>query len=364
MSARRFDPKLNKKRLLSLADFTIYTVNGLAVRNASRPDEEFGNFATHDEFPDAIGKKEVWVTEKLAAREGVFFAANALTYLARKSEGATDKAYDDGIAVERVLRERINGVEFRDGKAHKQVPDAIFLGEYLTLPDPKGPVAVRLVDGNLARSYYKTDYTQGGHGYVYPWVPKPQIWIENGVDHREIHFIVCHEYLEQRLMRDKGLDYDHAHKIASKLEFDLRKSAGLTPLLGSGHRKISKSDLPGLTSEEVFAFVLKNYSAKWTGKQWGRNVPTEYMSVLREAASAWVDDKATRLSAAVAFYTILSLTPLFIIAIAIAGAVFGQEAATGALTDQVRDLAGDAGRQIQPSANAEPAKPGDTGMKV
>ncbi len=159
---RRYDPKLNKKRYLTHADCTVYTVNGFAVRNASQADEEFGNFGCHDEFPDAIGGREVWVSEKLAAREGVFFTTNALTYLARVAAGATDRAYDEGIDAERALRESINGLEYRDGKPHKRVPDAVFLDEYVVLPDPKGTVSVRLVDGNLARSYYKTDYTWAG----------------------------------------------------------------------------------------------------------------------------------------------------------------------------------------------------------
>ena len=186
---RSYDPKLNKKRYLVQADCTIYTVNGLAVRNANQQDEEFGNFATHDEFPDCIGEREVWMSEKLASREGVFFAANALTYLAR-IQSAPNAAYGAGIEAERALRESISGLEFRDGKPHRQVPGEVYLGEYLTLPDPKGPVSVRLVDGNLARSYYKTDYTQGGHNYVYPWVPKMQIWVEDGTDHREMPFVV------------------------------------------------------------------------------------------------------------------------------------------------------------------------------
>lgn len=122
----RYDPKLNRKLYLIHADYTIYTVNGISVRNASKADEEFGNFATHDEFPDVIGDHEVWISEKLTSKEGVFFAANALTFLAK---GSTDKAYNDGIAVERVLRESINGVEFRDGKPHKRVPDELYLGE-------------------------------------------------------------------------------------------------------------------------------------------------------------------------------------------------------------------------------------------
>ena len=107
------------------------------------------------------------MSEKLAPREGVFFAANALAYLAKVAAGAPNAAYDAGLEVERALREAINGVEFRDGKPHRRVPDELYLAEYVTIPDPKGDVIVWLVDGNLARSYYKTDYTQGGHGYVY-----------------------------------------------------------------------------------------------------------------------------------------------------------------------------------------------------
>jgi len=222
--SRRFDPKLNKKRVLTHAEYTVYSVNGFAVRNASKPDEEFGNFATADEYPDLIPKGEIWISEKLAAREGVYFIAHALTQLARGAAGATERAYHDGLEVERLLRERIGGLAFRDGKPHERVPDEIYLEEYATLPDPHGPVRVWLIRGDLARGYYKTDYTEGGHGYVYPWVPKPEIWIEDGVDRREVPFIVCHEYLERRLMRDAGLEYDRAHEICSTVEFELPRA--------------------------------------------------------------------------------------------------------------------------------------------
>jgi hypothetical protein len=259
MARNHFDPKLNKKRVLTHADYTVYSVNGLAVRNVARPDEEFGNFATPDELPGLVPECEIWISEKLAPKEGVFFIANALARSKRRAEGATDKAYDGGLEVERVLRARLNGVGFRDGKPHKHVPEAIYLERYITLPDPKGPVKVWVVDGNLVRSYYKTDYTEGGHGYVYPWVPRPEIWIEDGVDRRELPFIVSHEYLERRLMRDEGIDYDTAHEICSKVEFDLRKAAGATPLLVRGRRKSQKKDLTRLTTEEVFAYVVRTH---------------------------------------------------------------------------------------------------------
>lgn len=259
---KHYSPKLNKKRILSHADFTVYSVNGFAVRNFAKPDEEFGNFATRDEFPTLIPKREIWISKKLAPREGVFFISNALAQCSRQAAGATVKSYDEGLEVERLLREKLNGIQFRDGKPHKKVPAEIYLRDYTTLPDPQGPVQVWIVDGNLVRSYYKTDYTEGGHGYVYPWVPHAEIWIEDGVDNREVPFIVCHEYLERRLMRDDRLGYDRAHEICSALEFDLRKGQGATPLLTSGHRKIHKKDLARLTNDEVHDYVLRTHVRK------------------------------------------------------------------------------------------------------
>src|SRR3954467_9264967 len=102
MTRYHFRPGLNKKRILTHAEFTVYSVNGLAVRNVAQPDEEFGNFATRDEFPNLIPAGQIWISEKRAPKEGVFFIANALTQRARQAAGATDKAYEDGLHVERV----------------------------------------------------------------------------------------------------------------------------------------------------------------------------------------------------------------------------------------------------------------------
>nr|MBA3921442.1 YihY/virulence factor BrkB family protein [Nostocaceae cyanobacterium] len=45
--------------------------------------------------------------------------------------------------------------------------------------------------------------------------------------------------------------------------------------------------------------------------------------LLKETFAEWNKDKVSRLAAALAYYTIFSVAPLLIIAIAIAGAVFG-----------------------------------------
>jgi membrane protein len=84
----------------------------------------------------------------------------------------------------------------------------------------------------------------------------------------------------------------------------------------------------------------------------------EVWSIVREAGVEWMDDKATRLSAALAFYTILSVAPLLLIATAIAGAVFEEEAATGALVEQLRGLVGDAGAEVAQTAVQNANRPG------
>jgi membrane protein len=76
--------------------------------------------------------------------------------------------------------------------------------------------------------------------------------------------------------------------------------------------------------------------------------PMGYWGLLKESGREWLEDKAPRLGAALAYYTALSITPLLVIAIFIAGIVFGQEAAQGYLLDQIRGLVGvQGGRAIE-----------------
>jgi membrane protein len=81
--------------------------------------------------------------------------------------------------------------------------------------------------------------------------------------------------------------------------------------------------------------------------------------LLKQAAWDWFDDSAPTLGAAVAYYTVFSLAPLFIIAVAIAGLVFGREAAQGQIFEQLRALIGDtsaaAMQDVVQSANSKPA---------
>jgi membrane protein len=62
--------------------------------------------------------------------------------------------------------------------------------------------------------------------------------------------------------------------------------------------------------------------------------------------SNWFRHNVPRLAASLAFYTMLSLAPLVVIVVAVAGLVFGREAAQGQLVWQIQDLVGRAGAEV------------------
>jgi len=64
------------------------------------------------------------------------------------------------------------------------------------------------------------------------------------------------------------------------------------------------------------------------------------LGMVRQASREWVDDNAPRLGAAVAFYTLLSLAPVIIIAVALAAVFYGQDAVQGRLASEIRGVAG------------------------
>jgi len=61
---------------------------------------------------------------------------------------------------------------------------------------------------------------------------------------------------------------------------------------------------------------------------------------VKQTGKEFVDDKCPRLGAALAFYTALSLAPLLLVVIGIAGLAFGEDAARGEIARQLSDLLG------------------------
>jgi len=69
---------------------------------------------------------------------------------------------------------------------------------------------------------------------------------------------------------------------------------------------------------------------------------TSPLTLIKETFDEWLNDRATQMSAALAYYSVFSLAPLLIIAISVAGIVFGEEAARDVLS---KELSGAMGTQ-------------------
>ncbi|WP_348273476.1 YihY/virulence factor BrkB family protein [Piscinibacter sp. XHJ-5] len=70
------------------------------------------------------------------------------------------------------------------------------------------------------------------------------------------------------------------------------------------------------------------------------------VELLKKTVTSWVDDRATSMGAALSYYTVFSIAPLLLIVIAVAGLVFGTEAAQGAIVGQLEGLLGERGATI------------------
>ena len=64
------------------------------------------------------------------------------------------------------------------------------------------------------------------------------------------------------------------------------------------------------------------------------------LDLLKQTASAWSEDYAPSMGAALSYYTLFSIAPLLLIVIAVAGLVFGAEAARGEIFGQLAGLIG------------------------
>ncbi|HEY9674813.1 MAG TPA: YihY/virulence factor BrkB family protein [Waterburya sp.] len=68
--------------------------------------------------------------------------------------------------------------------------------------------------------------------------------------------------------------------------------------------------------------------------------------LLKITITQWRQDQTSLMAAALAYYTVFSLAPLLIIVIAIAGTVFGEQAAKGELVAQIQGLIGKDGAEL------------------
>src|SRR5207237_71960 len=82
-----------------------------------------------------------------------------------------------------------------------------------------------------------------------------------------------------------------------------------------------------------------------------------WWSLVRNAGMQWVGHKDARLGAALAYYSVFSIGPLILIAVAVAGLLFGQDAVRGEVSNSLKGLLGDTGAQAIDAMLTAASKP-------
>jgi len=217
--------QIQKKKFMDFKGYPVYYVNDLEIRNICLEDEEFTDFAIHYNFPDLIPENEIWVSEEVNKDELMLFLNNAAKqYNLIKDGYDPDEAYEKAIKYEKSLREKIKNSESYYSPSQpeaKKLSDNVHIQRYGVITDED--ITVWIVNGKEVRDAYKTDYVEGGHGYVYDWIPNDEIWIDNDTKDEERMAILTHEYTELKLMRDKNMEYEQAHHLASIEEYKFRE---------------------------------------------------------------------------------------------------------------------------------------------
>jgi membrane protein len=85
-------------------------------------------------------------------------------------------------------------------------------------------------------------------------------------------------------------------------------------------------------------------------------------SIVRDTVAEWIKHNASSLGAALSFYTLFSIAPILVIAMAVAGSIFGPHVAETHVLDQMRSLLGDAGATAVQSLLSSAHQSGLKGM--
>ncbi|MDO8435516.1 MAG: hypothetical protein Q7S89_02430, partial [bacterium] len=96
--------------------------------------------------------------------------------------------------------------------------------------EKRAGITMKYVDGSLVRKHLDPFFFHGGHHYVYDYIPKNEVWLDDqNYSHDQI-FTIAHELKERTLMA-KGMDYPSAHDFALAEERFLRRKQGVAHFL-------------------------------------------------------------------------------------------------------------------------------------
>ena len=218
MKRTRYRPKLDKQFVATKDGYDVFTIDAFAVRNVAQPDEEFDNFATHNEFADLIPEGEIWISNRSFDAEGDFFIANAIARLNALEEGeSADSAYTIGLNADRKLRAARTGIRYRAIGVLGTSPRS-FMSEstwFSTMRSSRS--RSRSSMGCECAGTSVTDSPRAARLRL-PVGAKSEIWVEQALRRAELRYYVAHELHQRRLMRGGGMEYDKAHDAVQKMD--------------------------------------------------------------------------------------------------------------------------------------------------
>lgn len=205
------------KKLCNISSFKVWLVDGNYIRK--NLDEEFTNFGQHYLFK-FIPKNELWIDKERVPGEEKFYIDSMLAMERFLAEGKSlSEAIKKSDAIER--RERAKSQLMKGKIKVKKTKEEILKVVHKKPLNKYGDIKIWIVDGELVRDLLFIEFTEGGHGLAYSFIPKDEIWIDDDVLEKERKFILLHEMYERNLM-DGGMKYEKAHKKASEIEFYCR----------------------------------------------------------------------------------------------------------------------------------------------
>ena len=206
------------KKICDIDKFSVWFVDGKYVR--TNLDEEFTNYGQHYRF-SVIPENEFWIDRESVLGEEKYYIDSMLTINKLLAQGIShNAAVRKADQIEK--RERAKGVLLKQGLLG--LPREALLKKVkvkLLKTYSSEKIKVWIVRGELVRSLFFLDFTEGGHDKVYHFVPKGEIWLDDDVSQTERKFVLLHEAHERNLMA-KGMGYDDAHRDSSRIEFFCR----------------------------------------------------------------------------------------------------------------------------------------------
>ncbi|HZQ07546.1 MAG TPA: hypothetical protein VFD70_13275 [Anaerolineae bacterium] len=204
------------KKLAQRGKVSVWLVDGSWVR--TNIEQEWDNYGHHYGY-SFIPENEIWLDQQADDDEQQFFIKHCMVerrLLARGVDEETARQKSNEAELE--ARREAGDLKKLRPKGHLANPEDMHVR---LLKKLVSGVSVWIVKGRYVRSVFDIEFTAGGHDHVYEFIPTNEVWIDDDITDAERPVVILHELHERNIM-EKGMDYDHAHEEASKLELHYR----------------------------------------------------------------------------------------------------------------------------------------------